>query len=304
MLNPSLSTSNTIGALKDNRYLYNGKEFNDDFDLNWYDYGARMYDPALGRWSVIDNKAEKYSSVSPYVYCINNPIIFLDPDGNEIYYSQDGTNLGQVGTNTDVRVVNSSMTNAQATTHIQNSNTESLNGSSVAYASYFTTVADVTNNAALETYTNNGKNCFTAAEAQLSNEGVTQTGPNNAIHTRVDANSTLTADPIGGSILIQTQLNDGEPVMVGVEETKADGTSPDPGNTNSATGHFVVIRSSTVSADGTVTFNYLDNASTANGKSANNNFTLNTTTGTMQDNTITQRSTYTTYDVTEVRKNQ
>jgi hypothetical protein len=37
MLIPSLSTSNTLGALKDNRYLYNGKEFNDDFELNWYD---------------------------------------------------------------------------------------------------------------------------------------------------------------------------------------------------------------------------------------------------------------------------
>jgi RHS repeat-associated protein len=287
-----------------NKYLYNGKEMHDDWSLNLLDYGARFYDSALGRWSVIDNKTEKYSSVSPYIYCLNDPIIFLDPDGNEIYYSQNGTKLGQVGTNTDVRVVNSSVTNAQAATYIQNSNTKSLNGSSVAYASYFTTVADVTNDAALQTWANNGRNCYNAATAQLSEEGVTQTGPGNAINTKVDANSTLTAEPIGGSILIQTQLNNGEPVMVGVEEINANGTSPDPGNTNSATGHFVVIRSSTVSADGTVTFNYLDNASTSLGKNANNNFTLNTTTGEMQDNTIPQRGSYETYDVTEVRKNQ
>ena len=95
----------------------------------------------------------------------------------------------------------------------------------------------------------------------------------------------------------------GGTVMVGVEETNAAGNSPDPGIVNSATGHFVVIRSSTVNADGTVTFNYLDNASTANGKSANNNFTSDTT-GEMQDNTITQRSSYETFDVTEVRKKQ
>ena len=64
-------------------YKYNGKELDTKNGLNWYDYGARHYDAALGRCFVVDPLAEKYYSSSPFVYCGNNPINRIDPTGME-----------------------------------------------------------------------------------------------------------------------------------------------------------------------------------------------------------------------------
>jgi RHS repeat-associated protein len=64
-----------------NDYAYNGKELNEDFGLNLSDYGARWYDAALGRWWSVDPMAEAYAPISTYHYGMNNPILFIDPDG-------------------------------------------------------------------------------------------------------------------------------------------------------------------------------------------------------------------------------
>ena len=64
-------------------YKYNGKELDTKKGLNWYDYGARHYDAVLGRFITVDALYDKHFKVSPYVYCGNEPVGRIDPDGND-----------------------------------------------------------------------------------------------------------------------------------------------------------------------------------------------------------------------------
>ena len=67
------------------KYKYSGKEQISSGNLGWYDFGARWYDPSHARWTTPDPMAEKYYSISPYVYCASNPVNIVDPEGMDIW---------------------------------------------------------------------------------------------------------------------------------------------------------------------------------------------------------------------------
>ena len=75
-------------------YKYNGKELDTMHGLNTYDHGARQYDPILARWDRVDPLCEKYYSTSPYAYCANNPIKYIDENGDSTRVYVETNQLG------------------------------------------------------------------------------------------------------------------------------------------------------------------------------------------------------------------
>jgi len=87
--------SSTAPLQIENRFKFNGKElnhqeFSDGGGLEWYDYGARLQDPQLGRWWTVDPMADKFSGLSSYEYVTGNPISLTDPDGKDWYKNKKG----------------------------------------------------------------------------------------------------------------------------------------------------------------------------------------------------------------------
>nr|WP_277922643.1 RHS repeat-associated core domain-containing protein [Dysgonomonas sp. BGC7] len=80
----------------DQPYKYNGKELDKMHGLNMYDYSARYYEPAIGRFITVDPHAENYYSWSPYSFVLGNPIRNIDPLGMDVWTTNDPAEIERV----------------------------------------------------------------------------------------------------------------------------------------------------------------------------------------------------------------
>ncbi len=253
-------------------YKYNGKELDRMHGLDWYDYNARFYDPALSVWTTVDPHAENYYSWSPYHYAANNPIIVIDPTGMDWYRSPDGSaTMWKEGSDDIDEYVNIGANYTQnigggmSVTYTQNEAT-SMTFTGAEESSY---VAQ-----------GSGTGCKIASDKMLANEGVNSNGERiNVVNS--DANgvaTTATANATRGINAVDKALENGNPIEVGVDYKPKQINNIKP-NGDGMTDHFIVVTSKTETlSNGQVTsktYNFFDPRKAQYGTSTNNTLQIN-----------------------------
>ena len=137
------------GSLIDqsNRYRYNGKEEQATFGTPYSDYGARQYSSASGRWLAVDPLAEKYYDISPYAFCNNNPVNFVDPNGKDVWVISSNGIIIWVKGSDEHRLYSIDSEGNRSTDYIEVKDREILdtlaNKKDIAYYTSFSNIDDI-----------------------------------------------------------------------------------------------------------------------------------------------------------------
>ena len=103
---PVTTATSEASTSSPNRWHFSGKESQSFLYANipLLDFGARMYNPTIARWTTSDPMSEKYYGISPYVYCLGNPISIIDPNGMDIWTMDEKGNVVWVKESDDHRL--------------------------------------------------------------------------------------------------------------------------------------------------------------------------------------------------------
>ena len=103
---PVAPATSVVSTSSPNRWRFSGKEDQSFLgaSIPLLDFGARMYNPAIARWTASDPMSEKYYGISPYVYCLGNPISIIDPNGMDIWTMDEKGNVVWVKESDDHRL--------------------------------------------------------------------------------------------------------------------------------------------------------------------------------------------------------
>ncbi len=192
---------------QDYKFLYNGKELDDEnnvppmvFELMfyrlrsgdsrlrlralWYHYGVRFYDPQLGRWHAMDPADEFHS---PYVYCYNDPVNFVDPDG-----AKEESKKGEKFHKKVIRLGHEQLSDAAKESH-DNMNTPYTSGFTL-FATLFVSSGDSRGDAVWRFYHGGGENGGEEAKSDLVkkvHDDIRETQNNSAAMVNAQAEATI-----------------------------------------------------------------------------------------------------------------